>query len=255
MKNTILPYLYRDADNYKQFNECVVPGIPTREQLDRIQASLDDGEYFVPEKVGLPVKRFEKWDEQSDHPFCEVNLSEPLEATDREPDVELSWEELAKAFEAAKGHWEENAEDMARHIVTSGGQEKPNGPYWNVSGENVVLLPDAICRIIAETELSLLRMKGHLSDRTVRGTAVMAMARHGVPASILTGFSGTVGPVPRGDTGGLEANRQDIVYVDAVFLDKLQNAYPLPKNGDSMPAVNLSGVCEQMESTGFLGNA
>ena len=46
--NTRIHYLYRDADNYKVQNECVILGEMTEEQEQRIIACLDEKEYFVP---------------------------------------------------------------------------------------------------------------------------------------------------------------------------------------------------------------
>ena len=52
MMNTRIHYLYRDADNYKVQNECVILGEMTEEQEQRIIACLDEKEYFVPSRVG-----------------------------------------------------------------------------------------------------------------------------------------------------------------------------------------------------------
>lgn len=54
MKNTRISYLYRDASNYKQHNEVVVPGTFTQEQIEAIIGCLDAGEYFIPVQVGFP---------------------------------------------------------------------------------------------------------------------------------------------------------------------------------------------------------
>ena len=57
MMNTRIHYLYRDADNYKVQNECVILGEMTEEQEQRIIACLDEKEYFVPSRVGMIRKR------------------------------------------------------------------------------------------------------------------------------------------------------------------------------------------------------
>ena len=44
MNNTRIDYLYRDADNYKRDNTCVVAGAITEEQQAIVLDSLDDGE-------------------------------------------------------------------------------------------------------------------------------------------------------------------------------------------------------------------
>lgn len=46
--NTRILYLYRDADNYKVPNSCVVEGEVTEDQKNSILSSLDDGCYFIP---------------------------------------------------------------------------------------------------------------------------------------------------------------------------------------------------------------
>ncbi|MBP3585213.1 MAG: hypothetical protein J6J59_05960 [Peptococcaceae bacterium] len=69
--NTKIEYLYRDASNYKIYNECVVKGILTAEQREEIVDCLSEGEYFIPSQVGLPEKRFDDWTED-DHPWFEL---------------------------------------------------------------------------------------------------------------------------------------------------------------------------------------
>lgn len=55
--HTLLRYLYRDASNYKAHGAVVVSGSATLEHEHRLRASLIDGEYFIPENVGLPSLR------------------------------------------------------------------------------------------------------------------------------------------------------------------------------------------------------
>lgn len=102
--NTKISYLYRDADNYKSYNECVVPGIITEAQQKRILDSLDEGEYFIPSLVGLPEKKFDKYDPEADHPFFELGRYS-FEETSAAPTVEITPEELTEAFEAHKDSW------------------------------------------------------------------------------------------------------------------------------------------------------
>ena len=42
--NTKIKYMYRDADNYKDFTTVVVSGKITKEQIERIMDKLEDGE-------------------------------------------------------------------------------------------------------------------------------------------------------------------------------------------------------------------
>ena len=51
--NTRISYLYRDADNYKMQNSCVIMGVITEAQIAEIISCLDCGEYFIPRQVGL----------------------------------------------------------------------------------------------------------------------------------------------------------------------------------------------------------
>ena len=57
--NTKISYLYRDADNYKQYNECIVAGTLSAKQICTILDCCDMGEYFIPRHVGLPERRFD----------------------------------------------------------------------------------------------------------------------------------------------------------------------------------------------------
>lgn len=71
--NTKIHYLYRDADNYKVHNSCVIKGVLTPEQINVILSCCDAGEYFIPNQVGLPERKFEKFDPQVDHCWFELN--------------------------------------------------------------------------------------------------------------------------------------------------------------------------------------
>ena len=51
--NTKISYLYRDADNYKMHNKCVIAGTLTTEQTRTIKDCCEMGEYFIPRQVGL----------------------------------------------------------------------------------------------------------------------------------------------------------------------------------------------------------
>jgi len=51
---TILEYQYRDAGNYKAFGELLLEGEMTPSDLADLTPYLYDGEYFIPEEVGIP---------------------------------------------------------------------------------------------------------------------------------------------------------------------------------------------------------
>lgn len=103
--NTKIDYLYRDADNYKVWNQCIIEGTLSEEQKQKILDSLFEGEWFIPHMVGLPEKQFEQWDEQSDHPFFELN-EYSFEETALSPTVSVKAAELVAAFEScSKDNW------------------------------------------------------------------------------------------------------------------------------------------------------
>lgn len=104
--NTKIEYLYRDADNYKTWNEVIVPGEITEDQKKVIMKSLDSGEYFIPEQIGLPIERPDDELTEADHCFCELEES-GITLTD-EPCTELmSVNELTERFrKAGKDGWD-----------------------------------------------------------------------------------------------------------------------------------------------------
>lgn len=111
--NTKIEYLYRDADNYKVWNTCVVCGEITEQQKETIINSLDGGEYFIPSKVGLPEKRFENYDAEVDHDWFELQ-KDSFDDTDLPPTVDITASELADSFARWAGRWEEVEPDMAK---------------------------------------------------------------------------------------------------------------------------------------------
>ena len=110
-KNTKFQYLYRDADNYKQWNEVILAGEITDEQTETIVDACD-GEYFIPEQVGLPIERPDDNITEADHCFCELYHTY-INLTDDEPTVDITVDELVKRFEEAK----KNGWDAAKYGV------------------------------------------------------------------------------------------------------------------------------------------
>lgn len=102
--NTKISYLYRDASNYKVPNECIVRGLLTEEQT---KAILDcrAGDNFIPSQVGLPEKRFDRFDPEEDTCWFELYESS-FDPTDAEATVDLSVDELVSHFLSKKNHWE-----------------------------------------------------------------------------------------------------------------------------------------------------
>lgn len=103
-KNTRIEYLYRDASNYKCDQQFVVAGRFTMKDIDRIMVTLDSGEFFAPESVGMPLVR--DWDYgEDDHDWCELHETDFV-LTDEEPDdPNLTVEELVQRFENMKNKW------------------------------------------------------------------------------------------------------------------------------------------------------
>lgn len=111
--NTRMNYLYRDASNYKVWNEAVFEGEITPEEIDMISDSLEDGMYFIPEQIDLPVVRFGTITED-DHCYCELNELDPrysFELTDEIPTEDRTIHELAQDF-ADVTYW-----DCVRYAV------------------------------------------------------------------------------------------------------------------------------------------
>lgn len=102
--NTKIHYLYRDADNYKVHNSCVIKGVLTPEQINVILSCCDAGEYFIPNQVGLPERKFEKFDPQADHCWFELACDD-FEYTDQPADVSMTAQQLTEHFIASKDRW------------------------------------------------------------------------------------------------------------------------------------------------------
>ncbi len=108
MKNTRISYLYRDASNYKQHNEVIVPGTFTPEQIETIIGCLDAGEYFIPVQIGFPEVRFDDITED-DHCWFEL-CRDGFEETDVEANIDMSPDEVVEKFLEANGNWDDTRE-------------------------------------------------------------------------------------------------------------------------------------------------
>ena len=104
--NTKITYLYRDADNYKKWNECVIDGVLTDEQQAAIFKCLDMGEYFIPGAVGLPEERFGAFTD-ADHCWFELWV-DAFSETDQKCTVKITPDELVAAFQSCKDNWPDN---------------------------------------------------------------------------------------------------------------------------------------------------
>ena len=106
--NTKISYLYRDADNYKMSNECVIIGTLTAEQVHTIRDCCDMGEYFIPRQVGLPECRFDRYNPEADHCWFELDEDSFSETTEL-PTVALTATELLNRFEGCRNNWQDEA--------------------------------------------------------------------------------------------------------------------------------------------------
>lgn len=98
--NTQIDYLYRDASNYKQHNSCIIAGEISDSQIETIMECLSEGEYFIPEQVGLPAKRF---GELSEDDHCWMELDEySFEHTKKKPTAKMNVNQLVENFQNAK---------------------------------------------------------------------------------------------------------------------------------------------------------
>ncbi len=109
-KNTRLSYCYRDASGYQQSEEVILAGELSFQQ--DIQPYLYEGEFFVPDQVGLPnlQGRFEDFPNEDDHPWhtiVEVSL------TDEAPTAQITADEMLQRFRSVE--WDAGRDVTARH--------------------------------------------------------------------------------------------------------------------------------------------
>ena len=99
--NTEFSYLYRDACNYKTFDEVVIAGEFSMEDIARY---LADGELFIPSEIGLEDIQPCPLDED-DHVWHEVEYLKP---TDAAPTVTMDAKTFIAACKAAsQAGWNE----------------------------------------------------------------------------------------------------------------------------------------------------
>lgn len=102
-KNTKIAYLYRDASNYKTYNEVIING--GLEEKDILQF-LKDGEFFIPSEVGLKDLQPGTFS-VDDHIWHEIEYIVP---TDEEPTINISADILYEKFKKAhQNKWNEYA--------------------------------------------------------------------------------------------------------------------------------------------------
>lgn len=117
--NTRLNYLYRDAGNWKVWQDVVLPGRMTDEIYQELVSCCEDGrELFIPEQVGLDLIR--EWETtEDDHPYCELG---DFEIVNDSPTTDMTIEELLDNFRKAKDNW--RPEDYEPEIYESEWKEE-----------------------------------------------------------------------------------------------------------------------------------
>ena len=139
--NTKISYLYRDAGNNKSYNECIVRGLFTDAQIKDI-LDCRDGDKFIPSQVGLPERRFDRFDPQEDH--CWFELQENgFEPTDSEATVDLSVDELVSHFLARKNCWDDTVIPAAAYDSADLSSAEPHVNAHHYQFESRLYFKDA----------------------------------------------------------------------------------------------------------------
>ncbi len=99
--NTRFGYMYRDACNYKTFNEIVVAGVLAEKD---IEPYLRDKTYFIPSEIKL-IDLQEEVFTVNDHIWHEIEF---LSSTTDDPTTDITAEELINNFRVAhQSDWNE----------------------------------------------------------------------------------------------------------------------------------------------------
>lgn len=111
-KFSIIPVMYRDADNYKSNGSYHVEGEFTPEQKERLRATLHGDDQFLPGQIGgdhLGEREFGDFDDESDHPWHELDTSEIYVSDYPEGDSFGTPEDFVAIFEkAAADGWDDD---------------------------------------------------------------------------------------------------------------------------------------------------
>lgn len=120
----LFTYLYRDASNCKAREDIILVGELTSDLEARLRRCLIDGEYFIPEKVGLPSLRerlYQYSDEaptSADHLLHELVELRPATAEECvAASSTMPIESLVQQFEAtARAGWWNGAERLVEEL-------------------------------------------------------------------------------------------------------------------------------------------
>ncbi len=126
MSNILFEYLYRDANNNKQYGQAVFAnegGLPLAEIESRIRASLSDGEWFKTGMVDLESHFFngpESWTED-DHPWHEFERISETDLPPSDPAFPGPRRDIAQFVEAMEAgrmrKWDPDADPKIPIVV------------------------------------------------------------------------------------------------------------------------------------------
>lgn len=109
--NTRFEYMYRDACNYKWFDEIIVPAMLT---LDQLLPFLQDKTFFIPSKIGIPDLQPPDWTE-NDHIWHEITN---INTTQEKPMIDITTEQLLYRFRVAhENKWYELSEKVEKWFL------------------------------------------------------------------------------------------------------------------------------------------
>ncbi|MCX7923859.1 MAG: hypothetical protein N3B21_17885 [Clostridia bacterium] len=176
MSNTKISYLYRDGDNYKKPNSVIISGEISKNQIEEIIASLDEGLYFIPSQVGLPEVRFDKLTE-SDHCWFEL-LEEGIETTNEEPTIPLEADVLHKNFLLKKENWDDtfNVSDADANIIQTDNRE---GRGADISNLKIFVIIDMFQDIVNDVCLFLKDKEAQAKFKDITGVTWKTYEKNG----------------------------------------------------------------------------
>jgi hypothetical protein len=98
MPNTLIRYMFRDNDNYKEYAEVIFNGAITDDERAALIGALEGQELFEPDNVGLESAR--GWEDDCGHTANEL-LTDEITIVERPATDERTISEFVAALEAA----------------------------------------------------------------------------------------------------------------------------------------------------------
>jgi hypothetical protein len=202
--NTRFGFMYRDAANWKQYGSLVLEGEYTEEQEKRFLATLEGGDAFIAEQVGVDSVRPSGISED-DHCWHEADEEAPFALVSTKATDGRTVEEFVQDFEKviANGGWtdfdvvKEKFGDRLRanQVVIVVIDDNVRGIYFDSKPAKVVVLDNCIKGFHPDTE----------DVRTV---------------ALPDGMRSAVGSLPIQLTHGSEDVdiKQDVDFVRSVFM-------------------------------------